>query len=306
MNYTLHQLRVFQKVAQTESITKAAEELFLSQPAVSLQLKSFQEQFEIPLTETVGRRIYITEFGREIEAAAQKILEEVYAINYKALAHKGLLTGKLRIATVSTGKYVIPYYLSRFVKLHPGVELSVDVTNRQGVLNSLEKNEVDFALVSIMPEKMNVGHLDLVPNKLVLVGNEAPGYKRPASGSVLSTLPLILREEGSGTRIMMEKFIKSHGITLGKRMELVSNEAVKQAVLAGLGYSIMPVIGLKNELQLGQLYIHPIKDLPMVNSWHMCWPQKKSFSPAAEALLKYIEKEKDKIEKEKFGWLDEF
>ena len=162
MNYTLNQLQVFLKVVQYESVTKAAEELHLTQPAVSIQLKNFQDQFDVALTEVIGRRIYITAFGREIAAAAEKIIEEVQAINYMTLEYKGRLTGRLKISSVSTGKYVMPYFLSDFMNDHSGVELSIDVTNKKKVIESLEKNEIDFALVSVLPSQMNVEKLDLL------------------------------------------------------------------------------------------------------------------------------------------------
>ena len=169
MNYTLNQLKVFLKVTRTESITKAAEELHLTQPAVSIQLKNFQDQFEIPLTEVVGRQLYITEFGREIATAAELILEGVYELNYKTQAHKGQLTGRLKISIVSTGKYVMPYFLSDFLKLHQGVELAMDVTNKAKVIESLEKNAVDFSLVSVLPDSIAVDSIKLMQNKLYLV-----------------------------------------------------------------------------------------------------------------------------------------
>ena len=137
MKYTLNQLHIFLRIVQTQSVTKAAEMLHLTQPAVSIQLRNFQNQFDIPLTEVIGRRIYITEFGHEIAEAAEKIIEQVYAINYKTLAHKGKLAGRLKISTVSTGKYILPFFLSGFVKQHPGVELEIDVVNKNGVIKSL-------------------------------------------------------------------------------------------------------------------------------------------------------------------------
>ena len=142
MNYTLNQLQVFLKVVQLSSVTKAAEELNLTQPAVSIQLKNFQDQFEIPLTEVVGRRIYITEFGREIAQSAEQILDQVYAINNKTRAYQGQLFGLLKISVVSTGKYIIPYFLSDFVTDNPGIDLKIDVTNRLSVLESMERNDV--------------------------------------------------------------------------------------------------------------------------------------------------------------------
>ena len=166
MHYTLHQLQIFLVVTKTKSITKAAEELFLTQPAVSIQLKNFQEQFDIPLTEVVGRQLYVTDFGREIAKAAENILNEVNAINFKVQTFKGKLSGRLKISIVSTGKYVMPYFLTGFMKKNPDVELQMDVTNKQKVIQSLENNEVDFSLVSVLPEKLQVEKIELVPNKL--------------------------------------------------------------------------------------------------------------------------------------------
>ena len=151
MNYTLNQLQIFLKVTQTLSVTKAAEELHLTQPAVSIQLKNLQDQFDIPLTEVVGRRIYITDFGKEIAQAAEDILQQVAAINYKTQAHKGQLTGRLKLSTVSTGMSVMPFFLSPFMKQHKSLELIMDVTNRGKAIESLEQNTVDFSLISILP-----------------------------------------------------------------------------------------------------------------------------------------------------------
>ena len=171
MNYTLNQLQIFLKVVKTKSVTKAAEELHLTQPAVSIQLKNLQDQFDIPLTEVVGRKIYITAFGHEIALAAEQIIEQVNAINFKTLAYKGQLSGRLKISVVSTGKYVIPFFLSDFVQANPGIQLEIDVTNKSKVIESLEQNETDFALVSILPTNMNIEKIDLLFNKLYLIGN---------------------------------------------------------------------------------------------------------------------------------------
>ena len=150
MNYTLHQLRIFLKVAHKQSVTKAAEELHLTQPAISIQLKKLQEQFDLPLIEIIGKKLYITEFGKEIMEASERILREVDEIKYKALAYKGQLAGELRLSIVSTGKYVMPFFLTDFLGKHAGVDLNMDVTNKSKVVQSLEKNEVDFALVSVL------------------------------------------------------------------------------------------------------------------------------------------------------------
>lgn len=307
MNYTLHQLQVFLKVTQTQSITKAAEELHLTQPAVSIQLKNLQDQFEIPLTEVIGRKLFITDFGKEIAVAAERILNEVNAINYKTLAHKGQMIGRLKISVVSTGKYVMPYFLSDFLRKHQGIELLLDVTNKTRVVESLEKNEVDFSLVSVMPENLQVDYIELMDNKLFLVGSKEQEFKRKLHDhSILEEVPLIYREAGSGTRHIMERFIKQHNLSVIKKMELTSNEAVKQAVIAGLGYSIMPLIGIKNELINGDLQIIHVKGFPIESIWRLIWLKSKNFSPVANSFFDYVREEKSRIINEKFQWFNKF
>lgn len=305
MNYTLNQLKVFLKVAQMGSVTKAAEELHLTQPAVSIQLKNFQEQFDLPLTEVVGRQLYVTDFGREVAETAEQILEGVNALNFKTHAHKGQLTGRLKISIVSTGKYVIPYFLTDFLRQNPGVELAMDVTNKAKVLESMSNNEVDFSLVSLLPDAMAIEHVKLMQNKLFLVANRDHEFNKPTYGiSVLEKLPLIFREQGSGTRLVMEQFIREHKIPIQKKLELTSNEAVKQAVIAGLGVSIMPLIGIKNELSNGELQIIPVKRFPIKTNWHLLWLKNKKFSAVADAYLAFIRKEKDNIIRNRFQWFE--
>jgi len=307
MHYTLHQLLVFKKITQTQSVTKAAEELHLTQPAVSIQLKNFQEQFDIPLTEVVGKKIFITDFGKEIALAAEKILMEVDAINSKTLAYKGQLIGRLKISVVSTGKYVMPYFLSDFLMKHKGIELLLDVTNKASVVDSLEKNEVDFSLVSVVPDHLQLERIELMENKLYLVGSKEQRFKKKLhKKNILNEVPLIYREEGSGTRHVMEKFIRQNNLPVKKTMELTSNEAVKQAVIAGLGYSILPLIGIKNELNIGDLQIVPVEGFPIKSNWSIIWMKGKKFSPVAAAYINYLKEEKDRIIMQKFEWYDDY
>ncbi len=328
MNFTLNQLNIFCKVVESKSITKAAEELHLTQPAVSIQLKNFQEQFDIPLIEVLNKKLYVTDFGHEISIAAQKILEEVHAINFKMHAHAGLITGKLKISSVSTGKYIAPYILSDFINTHIGVELILDVTNKNQVIQSLERNEIDFALVSVMPENPVVEGIELMENKLYLVGKQNPNVLQTSNlptespspennnalkvkdgimdKSIFEHIPLIYRENGSGTRHVMEKFLLTHGITTIKKMELTSNEAVKQALMAGIGYSVMPIIGIKNELENKQLQIIPTEGFPISSRWTLIWLKNKRLSPVSQAFLDYLTENKDSIIQSKFGWIHEY
>lgn len=303
MNFTLNQLQIYLKIVETNSITKASELLHLSQPAVSIQLKKFQEQFDIPLTEVVGRKLYVTDFGKEIGEVVEEIIEQMNTINYKMLEHKGKLSGRLRISVVSTGKYVMPYFLSDFLSKNSGVQLQMDVTNKFKVVESLEKNEVDFALVSLLPNHLNFDRLDLMENKLHWIGKKQPEksiLKDKEQG--LSQLPIIFREKGSGTRQVMEQFIEQHGIRILKQLELTSNEAVKQAILAGLGYSLMPIIGIKNELIQKDLQIIPIPNTPITTNWSLVWLKDKKLSPVSKAYIKFLEAEKAKIVSDIFNW----
>ena len=304
MNYTLHQLKIFLTICETESITKAAEILHLTQPAVSIQLKNLQAQFEFPLTEVVRRKLYITDFGVEIAETCKRILNEAEAINQKIQIYKGQISGTLKISVVSTGKYVMPYFLTQFLNENPGVELKMDVTNKYSVVESLEKNQVDFSLVSILPEKTPLSTIDLMANKLYLVGNpDHPDFlEKKQLLKYLKGIDLIFREAGSGTRQTLERFFQQKQLQIQKKMELTSNEAVKQAVVAGLGFAIMPLIGIKNELQNGDLRIIPMEDFPLTSTWQLTWPTSKKHSPAAKAFLDFVEKNKDEIIQKHFDW----
>lgn len=307
MDYTLRQLQIFLRISNNQSITKTAEELFLTQPAVSIQLKNFQNQFSIPLTEVVGRKLFVTDFGMEIAEAAQKILNEVEAINYKTLAYKGEISGKLKISVASTGKYVMPYFLTDFIAQNKGVELIMDVTNKTKVVRSMERNDVDFALVSVLPKKLKVNTIELMKNQLFLIGNDHQATDGISlTKKSIKNLPFIYREEGSATRDAMENFIIDNNYPIRKKIELTSNEAVKQAVVAGLGYSIMPLIGIKNELQQKDLQIIPIKGLPITTNWSLVWLESKKLSPTASAYLEFVNKEKENIIKERFSWINHY
>jgi DNA-binding transcriptional LysR family regulator len=307
MNYTLSQLEIFLKICQNQSITKAAEELHLTQPAVSIQLKNLQNQFDIPLTEVIGRKLYVTDFGKEVAKMAENIIFQAHEIAHKSKAFKGELIGKLKISVVSTGKYVIPYFLATFLKKNPGVALKLDVTNKVKVLENIANNEVDFSLVSVLPTDMNIDNLELLQNKLYLVTGKNSHYpKKKYDVSILEELPIIYREKGSGTRYTMERYFESKGILLRKQMELTSNEAVKQAIIAGLGSSIMPLIGLKNEIYTGDLKIIPVKGLPIKSFWQLIWQKNKGFSPVASAFLQHLREEKDRIIQQDFNWYEEF
>ena len=300
MNYTISQLKIFLKVVEFGSITKAADELHLTQPAVSIQIKNFQKDFKYPLTEIINKKLYVTDFGREIASACENILNELEIINYKSLGYNNNYTGKLKISIVSTGKYIMPYYLADFLNTHSDVDLQMDVTNKSKVIASLEKNEIDFALISILPDNLNIIELDLMDNHIYLIGNKEIANEIIKNKTLLDSKPFIFREQGSGTRQMMEKFISKNKYRTKKKIELTSNEAVKQAVLAGIGVSIMPIIGIRSELASGKLKIIETKGLPITTKWRLVWLKEKKLSSIAQHFIEYLQKEKDNINKISF------
>lgn len=308
MNFTLHQLKVFTTIVENKSITKAANELNMTQPAASIQLKNFQDQFEIPLSEVIGRQFYVTDFGKEIYEIAQEILNKTETIQYKTESFKGLLSGKLKISVVSTGNYVMPYFLNGFLKKHQKVELILDVSNKTNVIKDLEQNLVDFSLVTVSPTHLDLNELPIMENKLVLVAskNNQLSNSEIKEKSIFKSIPLIFREEGSGTRHTMQEFFKQEKIAPKSQLVLTSNEAIKQAVVADIGVSIVSLLSIKNELLQNELKIIPTKGLPLTSTWKLIFLKKKELSPVADAFLAYVASEKEMVYQQYFSWLDTF
>lgn len=268
----------------------------MTQPAVSIQLKNFQDQFDIPLTEIVGRSLHVTEFGSEIAMIARRVFDELEELQFKTKEYEGILTGRLKISSASTGKYVIPFLLSAFLEEHTGIDLALDVTNKSLVVESLKNNEIDFAVVSKLPEDLDVEEELIIENRLYLMGtNENHDKKKP----------LIFREQGSATRQEMEHYFQEKKANR-KKLELTSNEAVKQAVIAGLGHSILPLIGTRSQLIDGSLQIIKKKGLPMKTDWRLIWLKNKKMTPVAKAFLDFFRQNKDEILTKYFKWYLEF
>lgn len=303
MNYSLHQLLILARVAEFQSITKAAEALHLSQPAVSIQLKKLQEQFQVPLFHIRSKKVYMTDFGHELVKTALEMADRLEALNFRAKGASGQLSGRLSLSIVSTGKYIMPYFLERFLAANPGVELRMDVTNKAGVIRSLDQSEAELALVSALPRQLKIAEFPLLQNHLFWVAGPHFDTKNTRHTTAsLKNEPLIFRETGSATRAVMEQVCDRKKVGGAKELELTSNEAVKQAVMAGLGCSVMPLIGLKNELNLGDLQLVPVKGLPVVTEWRLIWLSTRPLSPVASAYLEHLKSHKTRVFEEHFAW----
>lgn len=308
MNISLQQLKALQAVSKYHSITKAAETMDMTQPAVSIQLKNLQEQFDVPLTEIIGKKIHITEFGQELVDAADRIFAELNQIENRMLELKGLLGGKIRISAVSTGKYIIPYLISDFMKIHPHVDISLEVSNRFNVLAHLQENTTDLALVSLMPDDLDLESISLAPNKWFLACS--PELKEKFQSQIASNnwskIPFVLREKGSGTRTMMEKFFNDRDIHVDSRMELATNEAVKQAVMAGLGASILSNFSMINEIEEKRIALLDYPGLPLQADWKLIWLKQKKHPPAVNAFIRWVSDNRQKIFLDHFPTLAKF
>ncbi len=303
MDYTLHQLLILAKVAECQSITRAAEALHLSQPAVSVQLKNLQEQFKIPLFHIRSKRVFMTDFGNELVQTTLHIANQLESFNFRAKGASGKLSGKLSISIVSTGKYIMPYFLQAFLAQNPEVELRMDVTNKAGVINALDQSEAELALVSALPRQLKVLELPLLQNHLFwVVGPQLKIDKHRDAAQTLKELPLIFRESGSATRSVMEQVCDRKKVGGTKELVLTSNEAIKQAIMAGLGCSVMPLIGLKYELASGDLKLLPVKGMPMITQWRLIWLSTRPLSPVAKAYLAHLQNNRQEVYAQHFSW----
>jgi len=249
MSFTLHQLKVFEAVARNESITKAASELHMTQPAVSIQLKQLQEHFGLELTEVIGRRLHLTDAGNELFSHVRDLNQSLDDLEATMAERRGTLRGNLHFSVVSTGKYFMPHFLGHYKNQFPGINLQLQVTNRFTVLRHLKENMTDFVVISLDPEDLPHDFIPIMDNPLVVAAHpDTPITKKDMIFRHLAKYPFILREEGSGTRMVMLDLFKKYKMDPDVTFELGTNEAIKQAIMAGFGMSVLSRFSLKIEL----------------------------------------------------------
>jgi DNA-binding transcriptional LysR family regulator len=293
MHLTLRQLKVFESVARHLNFTRAAEELFLTQPAVSMQVKQLEDQLGVPLFEQLGKRVHLTEAGQEVLTYARSINQQIDELEAVLNRIKGLSGGKLRVAVATTANYFIPTLLGTFSRRYPDITVSLEITNRETLLRSLTENTVDLVIMGRPPEEIDVEAHRFMDNPLVVV---APPH-HPLAGA--KNIPLarlqdetfLVREPGSGTRIAMERFFAERGIRLKTGMEVGSNEAIKQSVQAGLGLGLLSRVTIEQELALGRLVELHIAELPIMRHWYIVRRRGKRLSAAAEVFERFVMEE---------------
>ncbi|AOU96856.1 transcriptional regulator [Acidihalobacter yilgarnensis] len=290
MNFTFRQLKTFEAVARQLSFTRAAEELFLTQPAVSMQVRQLEENIGLPLFEHLGRRIDLTDAGRVLHGFVQRINEVVAEADEVLEGMKGLRRGQLRISVASTANHFATRLLADFSRQYPEVSISLDVTNRETLLKQLSNNETDIVIMGEPPSDMDLEAEAFMENPLVAIA--APEH--PLVGEV--SIPLarlaqerfVLREQGSGTRGAIARFFEQHGQQLRTGMEMSSNEAIKHAVEAGLGLGIVSLHTLELELEAARIVVLKADGFPILRDWYMVHRRGKRNTPVTQAFHDYV------------------
>ncbi len=290
MHVTLRQLEAFIAVARNLSYTRAAEELNLSQPAVSMQIKQLENQIGQALFEQMGKKIYLTEAGREVRQYARTVIQHIEDMEAGLASLKGLERGTLSISVATTAHYFAPQLLSIFCERYPGVNVKLDVTNRESLVSQLENNTVDMVIMGRPPEEIEVEAGTFMENPLVLIAPPDHPFTREKSIQLkkLEDEVFLVREKGSGTRKAMEMFFAQHGIHMKTGMEVSSDEAIKRSVQAGLGLGIMSRDAIQNELQLGHLSIPDVLHFPIMRHWYVMHRKGKRLSPVAQAFKSFL------------------
>jgi DNA-binding transcriptional LysR family regulator len=290
---TLHQLKVFESVARHLSYTRAAAELFLTQPTVSLQIKQLENLLALPLFEQMGKRIYLTEAGQELYQYSRAIAQQIADMELALDELKGLERGKLNISVVSTANYFAPHLLAKFCHRYQGVTVSLNVSNRENVLKQLADNLTDLAIMGLPPDGLDIVSESFMENPLVII---APSdhplcnvQKIPVNR--LAQEIFLVREAGSGTRNAMERFFVEQNIKINRGMEADTSEAVKQAVQAGMGLGIMSRHTIELELITNRLKILDVDGFPIIRHWHIVHRKNKRFSKVAKTFKDFLLKE---------------
>ncbi len=287
---TLHQLRIFLTVARHSSFARAAEELHLSPPTLSLQVKQLSETVGEALFEQLGKKIFLTATGRTLADACQDIENRMERLSQDLAALRGVEKGSLKIAILTTVKYTVPKLLGGFCAAHPGIEVAMFVGNRETLLQRLASNQDDLYIMGQPPQQMDVVSEDFAENPLVLVAPPTHPLvgQRSVAPQRLVNEPFILREPGSGTRLTTERFFAAHGITLRNRLEVGSNEAIKQTVAGGLGLAVLSSTTVVAELALKELVLLEVQGFPLIRHWHVVYPKGKKLSAAATAFKAWL------------------
>jgi DNA-binding transcriptional LysR family regulator len=290
---TLPQLRLFEATARLGSFTQAAHELHMAQPTASVQIKKLSETVGIPLFEQVGKRLYLTDAGRRLYDSCREVFRAFADLEASLAGMRALESGRLRLAVSTTGMSFAPRLLGAFVGLHPGIETSMQAHNRQRLIERLVQNEDDLYLFADAPEREDVVAQELLPNPFVVLARDDHPLARETNIPFerLATEPFLIREEGSGARRIAMRLFGEHGLTPRIRMELGTNEAIKEAILAGIGVTIMSRFTFGLDPESSRYLCLDVEGFPLENHWYFAYPEGKQLSSVARAFLDFARAE---------------
>lgn len=294
MNITLRQLKIFEAVARHLSFTRASEELHLTQPAVSMQIKQLEQAVGLPLLDQNGKKTYLTEAGEEMYRYACAINDKLQEVAQVFEELKGMKRGHMSIAVASTANYFAPRLLATFFQRYPDVRVSLDVTNREGLLKALTDNETDLVIMGKPPGDMDLVAEIFMDNPLVIIAPPSHSLAKKRGQiplHALSDQTFLVREKGSGTRSAMERHFDQHGTKLAATMEMGTSEAIKQGVEAGLGLGLLSLHTLEMELALKRVVILDVATFPIMRHWYIVHRRGKRLSTVAQAFKHFILKE---------------
>lgn len=297
LHLTLRQLQVFEAVARHLSHSRAAEELHLSQPAISMQIKQLEQSVGLPLFEQTGKKIHLTGAGREMLHYSRSISQQLQEMAAVFDEMKGLERGHLDISVVSTANYFMPQLLAKFCQQHPKVQISLHVANRDAVLQQLAENRADLAIMGQPPEGAEMLAQSFMKNPLVVIA--PPRHRlcelKRVKIKLLEQESFLVREQGSGTRDAMERFFAGHNIRIRTGMEMGTNEAIKQAVQAGMGLGVLSLHSAELELETGRLAVLNVEYFPVVRHWYIVHRKTKRLSSAAQAFKRFLLEEAERL-----------
>lgn len=290
MNITFRQMRLFLALADTGSVSGAARALHVTQPTASMQLREVTEAVGLPLYEVIGRRVHLTDAGRDLAATARAIVDAWENFGQRVNAMHGLTRGRLRVAVVSTAKYFVPRLLGSFCAQYPDIEIALEVLNRDGVVQRLRENLDDLYVMSMPPADLDLEDHVFLSNPLVLVawqGHRLAKRRRIALAD-LAYERFVLRERGSGTRLATDRFFAAQGFEAPTRLELGSNEAIKEAVAGRLGLAVLSRHALRDSELEADLCVLPVQGMPIPSQWHVVHPRAKQLSPIAQVFRAHL------------------
>ncbi|HYD61133.1 MAG TPA: LysR family transcriptional regulator [Noviherbaspirillum sp.] len=292
-NITIRQLQIFSIAARHLSFVRASEELFLTQPAVSMQIRQLEETVGMPLFDKIGKKLYLTEAGRQIERTAHEVLGAIKNAQDSLAALGGLRAGLVTVALVSTAKYFVPRLIALFRQSHPEIELRIVISNREALIQLLQNNEVDLAIMGRPPQEIDAASYPLArhPHVIIAAPDHALAPRRKIKPEELNQETFLIREEGSGTRLAMESFFETEHVEPRRGMVMGSNETIKQAVIAGLGLGFISLHTIALELKAGELTVLDVKGMPMMRTWYAAHLRNKHLSPATAAFKDFLVRE---------------